>query len=306
MAPEHIDVAVLGPGGVGGLIAALLARQGNSVEVIAGDQTSRAIAERGLRVESSMFGDFSVPVAAATRLTKRVDACFITVKATQLGEALAGVPANVLGDGLVIPLLNGIDHVELLRTIYPPGSVVAATIGVETARVEPGLIRQTSPFALVEMAASPTNRDRVKRVAEQLKAAGLSVRVREDETAMLWDKLVMLAPLALLTTHERAGVGVVRTQRRQDAIAVITEVAAVGQAEGATRDAETVLRMLDSTPEAMGSSMQRDQAAGRPLELDAIGGVVLRHAASRGIPVPATTRLVQELKARGLGSAPGA
>ncbi len=298
MAPGSLSVAVLGPGGVGGLVAALLARAGHSVTVIAGDATARAIAERGIQVESKRFGDFRVSVSTATRLSGPVDACFITVKATQLDQALERVPAAELGNGLVIPFLNGIEHVARLRSVYPPASVVAAIIRVETARVEPGVIRQLSPFAAVELAASTGNRDRVEAVAAQLEATGLDVRVREDETPMLWDKLVMLAPLALLTTHERGNVGMVRTRRRDDAVAVITEVAAVARAEGGTVGAESVIRMLDAAPESMESSMQRDQAGGRPLELDAIGGVVVRRAEKRGIPVPMTRRLVDELRAR--------
>ena len=298
MGPESPRFAVLGPGGVGGLLAALLARAGNTVVVIAGEETSRVIAERGIRLESKKFGDFTVPVRTATHLAETVDACFITVKATQLPEALERVPATALGRGLVIPFLNGIDHVELLRAIYPADSVVAGTIRVEAARVEPGVIRQMSPFAAVELAASAGNRDRVDAVAAQLKAAGLDVRVRDDETSMLWDKLAMLAPLALLTTHERGNVGMVRTRRRDDAVAVITEVVAVARAEGSTVDAERVIRMIDSAPESMESSMQRDQAGGRPLEVNAIGAAVVRHAEKRGIAVPITRRLVEELKAR--------
>ncbi len=305
MAPESLSFAVLGPGGVGGLVAALLARAGNSVLVIAGEETCRAIAERGIRVESKRFGDFGVSVRAATRLAEPVDACFITVKSAQLREALERVPATALGRGLVIPFLNGIDHVELLRSIYPGTSVVAATIRVEAARVEPGVIRQMSPFATVELAASAGNRDRVDAIAAQLKATGVDVRVRDDETPMLWDKLVMLAPLALLTTHERGNAGVVRTRRRHDAIAVIKEVAAVARAEGGTVDAESVIRMLDSAPESMESSMQRDQAGGRPLEVDAIGGAVVRRAEKRGIAVPMTRRLVEELEARSKRPAAG-
>jgi 2-dehydropantoate 2-reductase len=298
MAAEHLNVAVLGPGGIGGLAAALLARGGNSVQVIAGEETARAIAERGIRVESRRFGDFSASVRTSTRLEEPVDACLITVKSTQLREALERVPAKALGRGLVIPFLNGIDHIELLRSIYPPSSVVAATIRIEAARVEPGLIRQMSPFASVEMAASADNRDRVDAVAARLKAVGFDVRVRDDETAMLWDKLVMLAPLALLTTHERGNAGVIRTRRREDTIAVIKEVGAVARAEGGTVDAEAVIRMLDSAPESMESSMQRDQAAGRPIELDAIGGAVVRRAVERGVAVPRTRTLVEELQAR--------
>jgi 2-dehydropantoate 2-reductase len=298
VAPETLSVAVLGPGGIGGLLAALLARGGNSVEVLASEGTARVIAERGIRVESQRFGDFHVSVRAATLLHSAVDACVIAVKNTQLTEALERVPARALGDALVVPFLNGIEHVDLLRSMYPPASVAPATLRVATARVEAGLIRQTSPFASVELAASDANRDRVERVAAQLRAVGLDVRVRDDETSMLWDKLSFLVPLALLTTHERDNAGAIRTRRRADTLAVIAEVAAVAAAEGAAIDPEAVARYMDSVPETMESSMQHDQVAGQPLEIDAIGGAVVRRAVRAGVDVHVTARLVEELRAR--------
>jgi 2-dehydropantoate 2-reductase len=294
----QLRVAVLGPGAIGGLLAALLARAGNPVVVLAGESTARAIAVQGLRMESRRFGDFQVKVDAAVRLQREVDFCLVTVKATQLDEALERVPADALGKALVVPFLNGIDHVDQLRHAYPASTVVAATIRVEAARVAPGLIRQMSPFAAIEMAPPVTSKGLVEELAAQFTAAGFDVRLREDETAMLWDKLALLAPLALLTTHERANVGEVRTRRRDDALAVISEVAAVARAEGATGDAEATIRLLDAAPPAFESSMQRDQAAGHPLELDAIGGTVLRRAARAGVPVPVTARLVKELRER--------
>jgi 2-dehydropantoate 2-reductase len=298
MAMEPISVAVLGPGGVGGLVAALMARAGDSVQVLAGDETATAIDQGGLRVESARFGDFTARVETTARLEAAVDVCFVTVKATHLSEALERVTAEVIGEGLLIPFLNGIDHIDHLRATYPPNAVVAATIRIETARVGPGLIRHSSPFALVEIAPAAANRSRVELVAEHLKSAGFDVRLRDDEHAMLWDKLALLEPMALLTTHERAGVGVIRTKRREDAIALIFEVVAVAGAEGAVVDGEAVVKMMDSVPESMESSMQRDQAAGRPLELDALGGAVLRRAARAGVPVPVTRRLVDELRTR--------
>jgi 2-dehydropantoate 2-reductase len=298
VAAEHLRVAVLGPGAVGGLLAALLARAGNSVVVLAGESTARAIAERGIRVESRRFGDFEVRVDSAVRLQREVDFCLVTVKATQLDDALERLPADTLGKAVLVPFLNGIDHVEHLRRTYPSSEVAAATMRVEVARIEPGLIRQLSPFAAIDIAPPASRQREVEELAAQLTAAGFDVRVREDETAMLWDKLALLAPLALLTTHARANVGEVRTHRRDDAIALITEIASVARAEGATADSEATLRLLDAAPPAMETSMQRDQAAGLPLELDAIGGAVLRRAARVGVAVPVTTRLVEELRER--------
>lgn len=298
--PGGLRVAVLGPGGVGGLLAALLARSGNSVVVLAGEGSARAIAERGLELASQRFGDFRVNVLTADRLATQVDACLVTVKATQLEAALERVPKDVLGRALMVPLLNGIDHVDVLRSRYSPSNVVAATIRVEATRVEPGVIRHTSPFAAIDLAAADVTRDRVERLATNLRETGLDVRVREDETAMLWDKVALLAPMALLTTHERGNVRAIRTRRREDMLAVVFEVAAVARAEGAAVDPEVVVRLIDLAPETMETSMQRDQAAGKPLELDAIGGAVLRHAGKVGIPVPVTARLVEDLQKRSL------
>jgi 2-dehydropantoate 2-reductase len=295
---DRLRIAVLGPGGVGGLLAALLARSGNAVVVLAGDNTAQAINEKGLRLESARLGDFHVTVQTADRLRTPVDACLITVKATQLESALARVPVGALGEGLVVPFLNGIDHVEMLRRIYPASNVAAATIRIDVARVEAGFIRHNSPFAAVDLAANDMTRDRVERLAAALRETGLDVQVREDEIAMLWDKLSLLAPMALITTHERANVGAVRTRRREDTLAMISEVAAVARSEGGAVDPEAIARLLDMAPETMETSMQRDQAAGLPLELDAIGGAIVRRAAKSGVAVPVTSRLVDDLRKR--------
>ena len=280
--------AVLGPGGVGGLLAALLARSGDQVQVLAGEGTVREIEANGIRVESQRFGDFSAGVGAATALTGPVDALLVTVKATQLEEAVKRAPASVLGDGLVIPFLNGIEHVDTLRRVYPPYQVVAATIRIETARVAPGVIRHASPFAVVAIA-------RGGPVAEHLRATGLDVTVAEDESAILWDKFALLAPMALLTTAARANVGVIRTQRREELVALISEVATIAGADGVFIDPAAILRLVDSVPDTMETSMQRDQAARRPLELDALGGALMRRAAKSGVDAPVIARLVEEI-----------
>lgn len=300
-----LRVAVLGPGGVGGLLAGLLARAGATVTCLAGADTAAALDQHGLRIDSGRFGDFTVPVRATERLSERVDVCLVTVKATQLDTAVQRVPADVLGGALVVPLLNGVEHVELLRQRYPAAVVVAATIRVESTRVAPGRIRHDSPFAAIELATGHDGRDGAERFGQALRQAGLDVRVGEDEGAILWGKLNFLAPLALLTTDEDAPAGAVRERRRQDLVAVIAEVAAVARAEGAPADERGVLEFFDQVPASMQSSMQRDAAAGRPTELEAIGGAVVRRAAAHGIPVPVTARLVEQLHARGLAATGG-
>jgi 2-dehydropantoate 2-reductase len=292
-----VKVAVLGPGGVGGFLAAMLSRAGTDVLVLASAATSEALRRDGLRLESGRYGTFEVQVRVATRLSEPVDAVLVTVKATQLEGAIDLVAAGALGDSIVVPFLNGFEHVDWLRAVYPRDRVVAATIRIETARVSAGLIRHTSPFAAVDIAPTAAVRERVERLAARLREAGVDVRLRDDESAMLWDKFAVLEPIALLTTLICAPIGAARTQRRDDLIGLVREVAAVASADGAPTDPETVLRFIDSVPASMESSMQRDAAAGRPLELDALGGALIRRAERHGIDVPVTRRVVQEMGA---------
>ena len=286
MAPDRMSFAVLGPGGVGGLLAALLSRAGDRVVVL------HDSALREIHVESARFGEFTAAVETAPRLAEPVDAVLVTVKATHLEEAVGRVPASALGVGLVVPFLNGIEHVELLRSVYPADSVVPAAIRIETTKLAPGVIRHTSPFAVVDIGP------RGERIAARLRATGLDVRIKDDVKAMLWDKMAVLAPMALLTTHQRANVGEVRARRHEDLVALVHEFAAVAAAEGVQIDPVANLGFIEKTPDTMETSMQRDQAAGRPLEIDALGGALLRRAAKAGIDTPVTRRIVEDLQKR--------
>src|SRR6185369_14841070 len=114
-------------------------------------------------------------------------------------------------------------------------------------------------------------------VAERLVAYGCNVAFEPDELTLLWRKLVMLAPMALTTTAGRRSIGEVRSDPELSARleGVTREACAVATAEGATVDAEQTVTMLRNFPPGLRSSMQKDAAAGRPPELDAIGGPIL-------------------------------
>ena len=291
-AVDTLRVAVLGPGGVGGLLATLLARQGHAVIALARPETATYIDRHGLRLISDRYGEFTAPVRGAERLDESVDACLVTTKATQLDAALERVPPVVLDGALLVPLLNGVEHMAVLRRRYPAARTVAGAIRVTASRPAPGTIRHEGRLAAVELAPG------AEALAEALRAAGLDVAVRTDEAALLWDKLSFLAPVALLTTTLGAPLGAVREQRAEDLRAVVGEVAAVARAEGAESDAAATLAFMETVPAAMRSSMQRDAEAGNLTELEAIGGAVLRAAERHGVEVPVTRRLVTALRAR--------
>ncbi len=292
----RLTVAVLGPGGVGGLLAGLLARGGHRVVCLAGEETAGALRDGGIRVRSGQHGDFHAAVEAGTRLADAPDLVLVAVKETALREALERVPADVLRDDtLVVPLLNGIDHLELLRERYGPGRVAAGAIRVEATRVAPGVIEHGTPFTDVELAGPEALRERLEALAGVLRGVGIGVSVGQDVEAALWGKLALLAPFALLTTRYGLPIGEVRTARRDELVGAVGEAVAVGRAAGVPLDAEAIVARYDAFPAATKSSMQRDAEAGRPLELDAVGGALLRAAERHSVPVPVLSRLVREI-----------
>ncbi len=145
--------AILGVGGVGGLIGACLARSGEQVTVVVRPESFANYPDE-LHLESP-FGNFSVPVAHVAEVPP-AGVLWIAVKATQLEPALKAIiqPESVKA---IVPLLNGIDHVALLRSRYGAERVIPATIAVETERVAPGHIVHRSPFAHLNVSSKEGN-----------------------------------------------------------------------------------------------------------------------------------------------------
>ncbi|MFC8344996.1 ketopantoate reductase family protein [Streptomyces sp. NPDC057280] len=296
---RELTVAVLGPGGIGGLLAGLLARDGHRVICLAGDETTAALRTSGIHVRSGPYGDFTAAVEADTELRTPVDACLVAVKHTTLDAALERVPPAALGDALLVPFLNGVEHPAALRARYGEEAVAPAVIRTESTRVAPGEIVHGSPLAEIDLSGEKVARDRLETLAAALDAAGPTTRILPDEASALWAKMAFLAPLALLTTRYALPLGEVRTRHREELTALVEETAAVSRASGASVDPAQALARYDAFPPRTRSSMQRDAEAGHPLELDAIGGALLRAADRSGVPVPVATRLVAELRAAG-------
>lgn len=272
-----------------------LAQAGHSVTLLVRPGRRRYYPQV-LSVESKTLGWFEVPVRVTERFDEPFDIVWITVKATALKAALHAVPEQELRSGLVVPLLNGIDHGAKLRQLYGPERVLPGTIRVEAEQLEPGRVRQLSSFN-IGVAPNLTTLTRAEVLCSELRAAGLSCEVQDDEVTMLWSKLCFLAPFALATPASGGSLGAVRSDAGWSTRleAGVKEACAVGLAEGAEVAPEPILAALEGAPDAFQSSMQKDVAAGRAPELDAIAGPILRGGSKHGIEVSATQALVHHI-----------
>lgn len=285
---------ILGAGGIGGLMGACLVRSGAPVTLIV-RRDSLAQYPRRLRLESP-FGNVDADVSVTAEVPP-VDVLWTTVKATELELALAAIthPESV---GAIVPLLNGIDHLALLRSKYGSEKVIAATIAVESERVAPGHIVHRSPFARLNV--SSAGLELLGGAVEQLQQIGFECRFIDREPTLMWSKLVFLAAFALTTTAANKTTGEILADPawRQMGLSCIREASAVAVAEGAKIDADAVIAAVVQMPGNMRSSMQKDVEQGKPPELDAIAGPILRGARRHGIQVPTTKKLVAEVVSR--------
>jgi len=294
-------VAVLGPGGVGGFLAAALAHAappGVSVMVVARESTVTVIERRGLRVRSALLGDFTAHPRAVEHLDERVAVLFVATKASGIEHALRRLTAV---PDLLVPLLNGLEHMEMLRARYGPAHVAAGSIRIESERTEPAVIVQRSPQVRVELAADdPVAGGRLPAIMTLLSLAGIPTSIGSSEKQVLWSKLVRLVALSASTAAFDEPLGKIRDDPAQGAAlaACAREAAAVAAAEGARVDPAETIAELEAAHPSLRSSLQLDVAAGRDTELDAIQGAVLRAAARHGLSCPTIERLARSIARR--------
>lgn len=290
------SVAVLGPGGVGGLVAAALDRDGADVTLVAREETAMDLAQRGITVDSRALGRFEARPRLASRVEHDVDVLIVATKAVGLEDAVA----RIAGDAprLVVPLLNGVDHMAVLRERFGTDVVRAAVIRVASDRPRTGEIVHTSPGVRCDVAGPEEGL--VAGLAGVLRRVGFEVRTGASEADVLWGKLCRLNPLACATTAFDAPVGAIRDDpsRASALFAAVEETVAAAHAEGADVDAATARAEVEALDPAQCSSMARDVAAGRPAEVDAIPGAVRRAARRHGQRTPALDYLVERIEER--------
>lgn len=281
-------VAVLGPGAIGGLLAARLGQAGHDVTLIGRHPANVIVA--GLTLTAAGSAVTTWP-ASRPYLTQPVEVLIVAVKATQLIDATARVPEAFTAGGTVVPFLNGVDHLPYLRAVYPADTVAAAIV-VEATKLADGTIKQASPAAAITLAAGSGT----AAAAALLDVPGLEVTVRPGEAQVMWQKLCMLATFALLTTAAGQPIGPAREQFAVWVGPLVREACAAAAAHDAKVDPAAVESQIRGLPAEARSSMLKDRLAGRELELDAIAGPTLRTLGPAGAPV--TLRAVQTIQAR--------
>jgi 2-dehydropantoate 2-reductase len=296
-------ITIYGTGGVGGFFGGRLARAGEDVTFIARGEHLRAIKADGLRVDSTA-GDFVVHPAKATDDVGEVgetELVLIGVKAWQVPEAARAIKPLVGPGTTVLPLQNGVDAVPQLVDELGGESVIGGLCRIVSYVVGPGHIRHAG-FTPSIIIGELDNRltERITRIEEVFKRAGLEITVARDIQVALWTKFLFIASFSGVGAMADAPAGVIRSDPkwRTQILKAMEEIYALAHARGINLPPDSVANVMsavDGLPEDATSSMQRDIAARKPSELESQNGAVVRMAHECGVEVPTHTLIYETL-----------
>jgi len=299
-----MKIGIVGAGGVGGFLAAALARSGEEVCLVARGRHLETIRRQGLCVEmpdetfcatpravSDDPGDFEGPMDAVLFCTKGYD----------LEEAAERAAPMIGPETLLVPFGNGVGNAETLKKLYPENPVANGAIYIVSHLEAPGKIVVRGKGALVVVGVDGEIPQSVERLGEVFGRAGIKTKVSGRITTDVWKKYLLIAAMATLTSCYDEPMGAVVERHGEELDAILDEIVAVGRAEGADlgeKDKAKVLEQVGRVPYDSPTSMWLDFRAGGKTELEQLSGYIVRKGEEHGIPTPLMRRCYEALERR--------
>jgi 2-dehydropantoate 2-reductase len=284
---------VVGAGSTGGYFGGRLAQAGRDVTFLVRPARAAQLTERGLQILSP-HGDFALrtQLITADRISNSYDAILLTVKAFSLNVALADMAPAVGAETMILPVLNGMRHVDVLTDRFGKRAVVGCTCKIAGSVDEQGRIVQHNliqDIAYGEMGGEVS--PRIERLDHFMRDAGFDARLSPTIEREMWEKWILLAALGGINCLMRGTIGdIVQAPRGADfALAVLDEIVAVVAAVGVPPSLAFIAvakSALTQTNSSLTSSMYRDLQRGGRIEADQIVGNLVERARSACIETP--------------------
>lgn len=289
-----MHIVVFGTGGVGGYFGGRLAQAGEAVTFIARGEHLKALQRNGLRVES-IKGDFSIqPVMVTDDPSKvnEVDVVLVCVKTWHIPEAARAISPMLDPGTFVIPFENGVEAAALLADVLGVEHVLGGLCQIASRIASPGVIQHAGiepHIAFGELDNRPS--ERAQKMLQVFLHAGISAEIPDDITRAVWKKFLFISAVSGIGAITRVPFGEFRAMEgtRQMLLQALSECYALAIAQGVNLPAESVnntLNFIDSLPPGTIASMQRDIIEGRPSELEAQNGAIVRMGQKLNIPTP--------------------
>ena len=301
---EAFRLAVVGIGGVGGILAGPLVRAyGGAVSLVARGARGAHLRTRGLTLHSDLYGEFTVKPETVAETPSELgvqDYVLVCVKNDVLPSVAEQIKPMVGPDTLVVPVMNGVTAAQVLRGVLPCGKVAGSVIYTVSAAMEDYSIIQSGKYT--HLFVDDLGGDAAAaRLAGIMKGAGIDWRPTGDILTAVWSKYVFNCAYNTMTAARSTDAGhLQREPLRSDFAAILTAAREVGCRCGAALPEDMVekeMHRLDKTVDASESSLSRDFAKKRTGEMEVFSGDLVRQAQSLGIPAPTVGRYYAELQA---------
>ncbi|MBY0467375.1 MAG: 2-dehydropantoate 2-reductase [Burkholderiaceae bacterium] len=287
-----MKILILGAGGIGGYFGAHLIRAGADITYLVRSKRKALIDAQGLRVEAQQ-GAFVVRPRTVTAedIQPDYDLIILAPKSYDMDDALRSLK-GALGRGIVLPFLNGLDHLDKLDALLGKERVMGGVAHIAATITPEGAIRQlTAMHRLTVGARHPSHQKLASEFIELCKKAPFDSALADDIEQVLWDKWVFLATLAGMTTLCRGSVGdiVATPHGKETTVQMYEECCRVARASGHPISAEAsvkALEMLTASGSTFTASMLRDLLDGQQTEHDHILGAMIRRGQSLAYPTP--------------------
>jgi len=287
-----MKIVVIGAGGVGGFLAGMLARLGEDVYLAARGKHFTAISKNGICIELNGESICCKPKMVSddpANFKITADVLFFCTKGYDLKSAAESVSSVVSKDTLLIPLGNGVGNAKVLQRYFSGNSVINGAIYIVSHIKEPGVITVKGKGAFIVIGEDGEVHNSVKKIGEILKQAGIKVKLSNSITTDVWKKYLLISAMATLTSCYDEPMGAIVEKYSNKLNAILQEILAVGQAEGAKlgfEDIENVLNQVKKVPYDSPTSMWLDFKAGRQTELEQLSGYIVKKAKEHNIDVP--------------------
>ncbi|HEY0180666.1 MAG TPA: ketopantoate reductase family protein [Dokdonella sp.] len=297
-----MHVLILGAGAIGGYFGARLIEAGSDVTFLVRPARAARLAEHGLRVHGSR-GDFARAVRALTSVDAdaRCDLVLVSCKAYDLDSAIESIRPAVGGTTRVLPLLNGLRHLDALDHAFGAERVLGGLCHISVTREPDGAIRQFGALERLTFGSRPGSPPVPPAIAAGLRALGPHVVESADVLGAMWDKFAFIATLAGATCLMRGAIGEIVAAA--DGAALVrrlhAECAAIAERSGhalAPAAVESALGILIAAGSPLKASMLRDLERGARTECEHVLGDLRERAAGFGLDVPLLAAALTHLR----------
>ena len=299
-------ILVVGAGAIGGYFGGRMLAAGRDVTFLVRPRRAAELADAGLVIKSPTNGDVTLknpPTVQADSLNKTFDAVLLSCKAFDLDDAIRSFAPAVGAQTAIIPLLNGMLHLDVLDQKFGREHVLGGLCAIAVTLNERREVVQLAPMQSLNFGERDGGMsDRVRAIADVMASGNFGAVASEHVVQEMWEKWVFLASLAASTCLMRAPVGVILAAPggRDFILGMLDECSAVATASGYAPRAAFLERsrgMLTAEGSQLTASMFRDIKAGAQVEADHVIGDLIARGDAAKVPVPKLRTAYTHLKA---------